>query len=541
MPQDPLATLKKIGADVASSVREDDEVFDESKPPNRLQRISHFWSLVWRFFWANRCHVRASALAYTTLLAMVPLLAVSISVALAIFQGAGKDKLKGWIQELVVNVAPALEQATGAPISDPHTGTAVPVDDPLLFPDSPANTDALTGKTVVPSNTGPTPEKVAKKKREATIKQSEVVDNIVESIGNIKAGTIGATATAGLLFAAISLLRTIERAFNDIWGVTHGRSWFWSIVLYWAVMTLGPIILSIGVSSGYLKAAMEHATWLEGVPGISIFKSALLPICTLALGFSLFYQLMPNIKVQFKAAFVGGVVAAVLWYANNQMSVIYNTKVVTYSKIYGSLGAVPLFLVGLYFSWIILLFGAQVAYVYQNRQAYLAERQAQRVNQRGREFAALRLMADIARRFHLNLPPRAISPLANDLGVPPRLATQILQSLADGHLIVEASGNDRAYVPARPLEQITLKDIIETMRTGQGRQIHTADDSMRSLVRNEYAEITEVETARSGQTSLAELVHRAGIPDAPAPVPTVAQAVQSAEAVEKATKSTPPD
>ena len=473
-------------------MQDDDDGFDESRPQNLVQRFAHFWVLVSRFFWTNRCPVRASALAYTTLLAMVPLLAVSVTVALAIFQGAaGRDKLKGWIQHIVVNVAPALEQATGSAPNATETDATV----------------ATPGNT---ANVPPGRKDAAQ--AQITIRQNQVVDNILESIGNIKVGTIGATAMAGLLFAAISLLRTIEQAFNDIWGITKGRSWFWSVVLYWAVMTLGPIILSIGLSAGYLKSIAQHTTWLDALPGIGIFKSAMLPLATLTLGFSLFYQLMPNTKVQFKAALVGGAVAALLWYGNNQLSVLYNTKVVMYSKIYGSLGAVPLFLVGLYFSWMIVLFGAQVTYVYQNRKAYLQEKQAQKVHQRGREFAALRMITEIARRFSLNQPPLAVSAMANQLGIPPRMAGQILQTLAQDRLLVEASGNEGAFLPARPLDQITMKDVIEALRTGQGRQVHTVDDPVRAVIKHEYTAIMDVETSRSRTVTLADLVRRAEEP-----------------------------
>ena len=106
---------------------------------------------------------------------------------------------------------------------------------------------------------------------------------------------------------------------------------------------------------------------------------------------TLIYRLMPATKVLWSAALVGGAVGGTLPQLNNLFSVIYVSRVLTYSKIYGSLGAVPIFLVGLYFSWIIILFGAQVAYAFQNRTAYVQEKQAETINQRGREFVALRM------------------------------------------------------------------------------------------------------------------------------------------------------
>ena len=98
-----------------------------------------------------------------------------------------------------------------------------------------------------------------------------------------------------------------------------------------------------------------------------IFK--FLPLVLLWLAFAVFYKIMPNTRVCFDAALVGGVVGGSLWYLNNVFGFLYVSRVVTNSKIYGSLGLVPVFMIGLYFSWLILLFGAQVAYAFQNRKS----------------------------------------------------------------------------------------------------------------------------------------------------------------------------
>src|SRR5208282_4677745 len=120
-----------------------------------------------------------------------------------------------------------------------------------------------------------------------------------------------------------------------------------------------------------------------------------LPLVVLWLAFALLYQLVPNTKVNFSAALAGGIVAGSLWHLNNVFGFLYASRVVANSRIYGSLGLIPVFMIGLYFSWAILLFGAQIAYAFQNRQAYLQDKLAENVNQRGREFIALRLMTCI--------------------------------------------------------------------------------------------------------------------------------------------------
>ena len=142
------------------------------------------------------------------------------------------------------------------------------------------------------------------------------------------------------------------------------------------------------------------------------------PLALLWLLFALIYRLVPNTKVHFSAALVGGIVAGSLWHLNNICGFLYVSRIVMNSKIYGSLGLIPVFMVGLYFSWVILLFGAQVAYAFQNRKAYLQDKLVENVNQRGREFIALRLMTCIGQRFQLGQPPVTLQKISTELGVP---------------------------------------------------------------------------------------------------------------------------
>ena len=438
-----------------------DELLALGADPTRApwhRSFVHFWTLVVTFFWRNRCQVRASALAYTTLLALVPLLAVSISMLVVFKSGDAEARIHGWIEQLVEHVAPTLG------LSDQKDGDSA---------------------------------------------RHEVVKNIVSFVGQIRFGTIGITAMTGLVFAAISLMRTIEAAFNDIWGVSKSRSWWSSIVLYWGVMTLGPAVMALVTTSSYVRATVDHVGWLKDLPLIGVLNTALLPVGTLTVAFGLFYLLMPNTRVEAKAALVGAAVAAALWWGNTQLSAFYNTRVVTYSTIYGSLGAVPLFLIGLYFSWLILLFGAQVAYVYQNRHAYLQERLADRVHHQGREFATLRLMAEIGRRFAAAEPPLGAQALSNRLGIPPKLTAGLLKSLSLSRLLNETSGSEPAYVPARPLEDILVHDILTALRTANGEDLVTHDDAMRAVVRRELDAIRDAERGRADDRSLADLVRPA--------------------------------
>jgi membrane protein len=206
---------------------------------------------------------------------------------------------------------------------------------------------------------------------------------------------------------------------------------------------------------------------------------------------------------------VGGIVGGSLWHLNNLFGFLYVSRFVSNSKIYGSLGLIPVFMIGIYFSWLILLFGAQVAYAFQNRAAYLQDKLAENVNQRGREFVALRLMTCIGQRFQRGLPPVTIQEISTELGIPTRLAQQVLHTLLAAQLVTETAGAESAYAPARPLEAINAHHILQAMRTGSGQYLPSHDEPVRAEVYGEFARIEEAERQAAESVTMLTLVNHA--------------------------------
>lgn len=480
MGTDSLSRLRRLQSATQDFLEE--RGLGEDANSSRLRRFAHFWLIVVRNFIRNRCLVRASALAYTTLLALVPLLAVGVGVTTSLLKQKGEKPIQEVIDRFVAYAAPALNlESKDLQAHLNQDDTEVPSD---LLPDTPPSAPQGAGG------------------------RAQVVRQITQYIQNVHSQAITTTSVLALLFVCISLLRTIEAAFNDIWGVTAGRSWFKSIVYYWTTISLGPVVLTLAISltaGGQVKVAQ---VWLERMPWVGTLLFSLVPYVVLSGGFAFFYALMPNTRVEWRAALVGGIAGGCLWQLNNKLSVLYVSRVITYTSIYGSLGLVPLFLVGLYFSWVIVLLGAQIAYAFQNRQAYVQEKVAQGANQRGREFVALRLATHIARRFHCGQKPPTRTELSQATGVPGRLAGQILTVLVQAGLLVEVLGSETAYAPAKPLDQITPRDILQALRTCQGQEFTTKEDPQRSLVYGEYERITAAETSAATQTNLLTLVSR---------------------------------
>ncbi len=289
---------------------------------------------------------------------------------------------------------------------------------------------------------------------------------------------------------------------------------------YWAALTLGPVllILVIGLTSSTELAAFQAklARMPLGIGQLTAFLFKFLPFALLSVGFAAFYALLPATKVNWRAALAGGIVGGTLWQLNNLLSVLYVSRVVSNSKVYGSLGLVPVVMIGLYFSWVIMLFGAQVAYSFQNRRAYFQERQVENLDQRSREFVGLRIMVEIGRRFLAGEKPVTGAALSELLGVPTRLAGKILQALVGARLLAESQQGETAYLPARPLEKISCHDVLIALRTSRNGSVATREDAMRGPVREHYERFQEVEQSAAGKVTLAALAAEAAAASKPA-------------------------
>jgi membrane protein len=459
---------------------------------SRLQKFAHFWILVGKSFSRNRCPVRASALAYATLLALIPMLAVVVSVTSPFLKKQGEEQIDQFIVKMVASIA-------GPASAKTSTTNSVPMEHTNSVSIADTGTNSVATKT--DSDTGTNNANVLHARK-------ETVAYIHQFIQNTQSGALGVTGTVALIFVAISMLSRIEDTMNDIWGAARGRNWFTRIAVYWLVISLAPVLLAValGLATGPHLAATRKL--LGSMPFVQNLLFELLPIVVLCLSFAAFYMLMPNAKVDWRAALGGGTVGAILWHVNNSISVLYVSRVVSNSRIYGSLGLVPVFMIGLYFSWLILLFGAQVAYAIQNRVAYMEEKQVEQINQRGREFIALRLMACVGERFLKGEPAGTTGDFAAQLSVPSRLVRQIMHTLGSAQLVANIACPETAYLPARPLEKINCHDILLAMRATHGQELATRDEPSRREVYGEFHRIEEAERQAASSVTLLDLVQR---------------------------------
>ena len=476
------------------AVADADEIFQLD---GRLERFVHFWALVCRQFIRQRCLVRASALSYSTLLAMIPLLVVAFSVTSTLLKDTDVEKLNQFVEKAVSSLAPPANIPTNSITLNPN-GVVLADTNAVAennFPDDVTSTNMVAGSTAAaPAVTINT--------------QKEVARWIHDLVQKTSSGTLGITGMIVLVFTAISLLRGIEETFNDIWGVTRGRNWFLQIMLYWTILTLGPLLLvsALGVTG---SVHLQHTrSFMEQSPFLAPVYAHVLPIAIISLMLALFYKLTPNTKVEFGAALVGGLCAGAAWHGYNQLGFILVQRAFGASAFYGNLFLIVLVMGGLYVVWLILLFGAQIAYAYQNRAAYLQDRLAENVNQRGREFVALRIMTCLGQRFQTGARPATVPQISAELGVPSRLTQSVLRTLTVTRLVTEVAGAEAAFVPARPLETINAYDILLALRTGGGQELPLSENPALAEIYGEFARIEKAERETASSISLLALANR---------------------------------
>ena len=174
-----------------------------------------------------------------------------------------------------------------------------------------------------------------------------------------KATRLSAVGAIGLIVTTIIMMMTIDRAFNHIWRVKSSRSFTQRLVVYWAIMTFGPLLIGVSITvTSYLLTATSG---VMDNPVLSATAYTLISILLTTGAFTLLYIIVPNRIVDWRDAACGGLLAAVAFEIAKRLFVVFVAKFPTYTVIYGALAALPIFLIWIYVSWLIALIGAVLA------------------------------------------------------------------------------------------------------------------------------------------------------------------------------------
>lgn len=175
-----------------------------------------------------------------------------------------------------------------------------------------------------------------------------------------KATRLSAFGAIGLMLTALVMMLTIDRVFNHIWRVKAARPFAQRLLIYWAVITLGPLLIGASIS---LTADLFTATggFAKRVPLLAMLYNTLLSVALTTGAFTLLYMAVPNRFVDWRDAAWGGLLAACAFEIAKRIFVVFVTKFPTYTVVYGALAAMPIFLLWIYVSWLIILMGAVLA------------------------------------------------------------------------------------------------------------------------------------------------------------------------------------
>lgn len=185
-----------------------------------------------------------------------------------------------------------------------------------------------------------------------------ILDNL--SLFAAKANRLSAVGAVTLVLTAIMMFAIVDRSLNRIWRVKTPRSFTQSLIVYWAIMTLGPLLIGASLSFTTLVSPIT-STLAQQLPWLGTISSVLISLLLMTTFFGLLYLIVPNRLVDWRDALIGGLVAAIAFEMTNRGFAFSITKFPSYRVIYGALAAVPIFLVWVYLFWLITLLGAVLA------------------------------------------------------------------------------------------------------------------------------------------------------------------------------------
>jgi len=391
--------------------------------------------------WEGQLTLRAMSLVYTTLLSLIPLLAISFSV----LKGFGVHR----------DIEPFLITFL-APLGD---------------------------------------------------KAEEIAFRFVQFIDNTKVSVLGYLGFALLFYAVVSLMQKVESAFNYVWRVNRNRTIAERIRDYLTLIIVGPTLMFVatGMWASILGTdIMERVAGIVPLGWLIHLVTRILPVLLIIVAFAFVYALVPNTKVHWRPALVGGVVAGALWNIGGVGFAVFVSNSANYPTIYSSFATAIFFMIWLYVAWMILLIGGSISFHVQNPCVASRFRQPLRLSNRMRERLALAITAAVGRRFYAGESPHTAASLTEQLRLPGSAVDEVLAMLESARILIRAGGEGITYVPARSWESVSVQELMSCVRTH-------GEDAVLALEKITDASIAEVWT--QFENALCESVDNVSLKD----------------------------
>ena len=289
----------------------------------------------------------------------------------------------------------------------------------------------------------------------------------------MRGDVLGSLGLAFLAYTVITTIQKVDTSFNFVWRVQHARNFARRFAEYLSVMIAGPILLAVAL--GLLGSALHSPTarWLDSIAPLAWAVTGIarvLPYVIVSAVFVLMYMFIPNIRVEARAAFIGGVTAGIVWALVGKIFTSILVSSSTLVAIYSGFAIVLSTLIWVYLSWLILLLGATLAFYVQFPQYLPHGHTALALDASAHESIGVSVMYLVARDYLSGAAGWSAARLADTLDVPAAALAPVVTSLEKAKLLV-ATEKD-CFLPGRDPHSIKLSDIVETLRRPQhGRTI----------------------------------------------------------------------
>ncbi len=413
---------------------------DESPWRQRLRLFCRIVAIFLREFDHDAIPLRASALTFTIILSMVPMLALSTAVLKGL--GAGNQMRTAAYQFIQTMETPTAEEQAAAP--------APPA---VSRPATPANGEGKGAPHATP------PQSLSSHLRKA-------VDTVFNYVNKTNFAALGIFGIAGLFLTVISVLSTIEQAMNAVWQAESGRALGRKIMDYLALMLLLPLAVNIGVAT---MAALRSQMTLDILQHIFPVAWAgpllirLLSYSFLVMTLALLYRFLPNTRVPLRPAMTGALVGGIGWLTIQSLFISLQIGVARYNAIYGSFATLPLFFLWIYVGWMVFLAGAEVAFAVHVRHRYQPLYLDHLLPPRVELALAYDLMALLLNRFQ-SRQATDFDLLCRHLDYPEPAITAVLAKLSRAELVRTVEGGDTAsYLPGTEAGRIATGEVLDVI------------------------------------------------------------------------------
>ncbi|MFI5217157.1 MAG: YhjD/YihY/BrkB family envelope integrity protein [Candidatus Limnocylindria bacterium] len=297
----------------------------------------------------------------------------------------------------------------------------------------------------------------------------EAQAGILTRIRDVNFAGLGTLGAAVLLVTTVLCISTVEADLNAIWGVRQQRTLTRRFADYLAVLVVGPLLLATALSlattlqSQWLVQRLIEYRFFSLVYDLGLQQA---PTVVLAVAFSFLYWFLPNTPVRPFAALLGGAVAGVLVVLAQGIYLSLVVGSARYDAIFGGFAALPLLFVWIYLFWAMVLFGAEVAFAYDNLPLYRREVRGRAASPADNEAIGLRIALEVARGFRDAAPAWTADALAEVLDVPVRTVRAVLVDLERAGVVTArgAVEEEGGYQLGRPAESIPVTTVVRALR-----------------------------------------------------------------------------